>query len=346
MAFLLTLEGLLWLSGWFRWLSKGYPVLLAAAGVGVAGLLLILWFLLALVFHLGFQFSIRALLILAVVVAVPCSWLSWEIRKAKEQRALIIALHLDGGSITYDDPLIQLPSSRLVGPFPTWQRILLGDDFFNDVVEAHVYSDAQVASVSKLRHLHNLVLSSPGITDRALGFLGGLRELHELSLVATQIGDKALIGIGTLPHLRHLHISTYGYGPIYGPPMPVTQSTNIHIPTISDACLPYLSALSELQHLSLVGTSITDAGMPTLATMRQLTELELAGNFEVTDAAIPQLQKLTQLTSLSLSYTKITSDGEKTLRQALPNCEMRIYMSIPAEQEFNKSEGWTTPPAI
>ena len=35
---------------------------------------MLLWFLAALLFRLRFQFSLLSLLLLAVVVAVPCSW--------------------------------------------------------------------------------------------------------------------------------------------------------------------------------------------------------------------------------------------------------------------------------
>ena len=77
---LLVVEGLLWLSerlGWPVW-HKGYAVLTAVAAVGVALVLMLLWFAVALVFRWRFQFSIRSLLVLAVVVAIPCSWMAVE----------------------------------------------------------------------------------------------------------------------------------------------------------------------------------------------------------------------------------------------------------------------------
>jgi hypothetical protein len=75
---LLAVEGLLWLSEHFGWLSwyKGYAVLTAVASVGVAMLAMVVWFGLALVFRRRLQFSISSLLVLVVVVALPCSWLA------------------------------------------------------------------------------------------------------------------------------------------------------------------------------------------------------------------------------------------------------------------------------
>ena len=85
---LLAVEVLLWLSERFGWLGwhKGYAVLTAVACVGVAMLLMVVWFAVALIFRWRFQFSMRSLLVLVVVVALPCSWLAVEMKAAREQR--------------------------------------------------------------------------------------------------------------------------------------------------------------------------------------------------------------------------------------------------------------------
>ena len=51
-------------------------------------LLMLVWIAIALVFGWRFQFSIRSLLVLTATAAVPCSWLSWEMKKAGEQREI------------------------------------------------------------------------------------------------------------------------------------------------------------------------------------------------------------------------------------------------------------------
>ena len=89
---LLALEGFLLLSAWFQWFSfnqhKGYTVLIAVASVAVFFVLMFLWFLTALVFRLRFQFSILALFLLTLVVAVPCSWLATEMKAARKQQGV------------------------------------------------------------------------------------------------------------------------------------------------------------------------------------------------------------------------------------------------------------------
>ena len=77
---LLVVVCLLWLSERFQWppWHKGYAVLTALAVVGAAFMGMLLWFFVSLLFRWRFQFSIWSLLVLAVVVAVPCSWLAVE----------------------------------------------------------------------------------------------------------------------------------------------------------------------------------------------------------------------------------------------------------------------------
>ena len=84
---LLVVEGLLWLSERYRWFwfneKKGWTVLIAVAVVGVAMLVMLVWFVVSLVFRWRFQFSIRSLLVLTVAVALPCSWLAVEMKAAE-----------------------------------------------------------------------------------------------------------------------------------------------------------------------------------------------------------------------------------------------------------------------
>ena len=87
---LLAVECLLWLSERFQWFGfnhqKGWTVLIAVASVGLAFVIILAWFVMALVFRWRFQFSIRSLLVLIVVVAVQCSWMTVEMKKVDRQQ--------------------------------------------------------------------------------------------------------------------------------------------------------------------------------------------------------------------------------------------------------------------
>src|SRR5208283_3638157 len=102
---LLAVECLLWLSERYRWFwfngHKGWTVLIGVAAVGVVMLVMLVWFVVALVFRWRFQFSIRSLLVLVVAVALPCGWLSVKMRHAEREREAAAAIEKLGASILW-----------------------------------------------------------------------------------------------------------------------------------------------------------------------------------------------------------------------------------------------------
>ena len=178
---LLALEGFLWLSERFRWFAfnqhKGYAVLVAVAAVAAFLLLMVGWCVLALLFRLRFQFSIRSLLVLTLAVAVPCSWLATEVKAARKQREAAERIEAAGGVIGYND---QFDSSRELTPGakppgPAWLRSLLGD----------------VTSVG---------LYGPEINDAVTEHLEGLPQLEILCIGGAEVGDAGLEHLqGTTP---------------------------------------------------------------------------------------------------------------------------------------------------
>ncbi len=102
------------------------------AAVGVFLLLMVLWFLAALVFRWRFQFSILSLFVLTVAVALPFAWLATEMKAAREQGKAVEEIKKLGGAVCYD---YEQDPRRHPGkpPEPTWLRGLLGDDLFANV---------------------------------------------------------------------------------------------------------------------------------------------------------------------------------------------------------------------
>ena len=133
---LLVVECLLWLSERFQWSSfnahKGWTVLLAVAVVGLAFLVVLFWFVAALLFRWRFQFSIRSLLVLTVAVAVPCSWMAVGMRAAKRQKDAVTEIKKLRGEVMYfyveaDGSRAYTNDSQHLGV--AWLRRLLGGDF-------------------------------------------------------------------------------------------------------------------------------------------------------------------------------------------------------------------------
>ena len=102
----LAVTGVLFLSEQFQWFAfnrhKGWTVLIAVAGVGVLVWLSLVWFVAALVLRRRFQFSVRSLLLLAVVVALPFSWLAVAMKHAREQKAMVAAIKKFHGQLIYE----------------------------------------------------------------------------------------------------------------------------------------------------------------------------------------------------------------------------------------------------
>ena len=296
---LLAVEVLLWLSERFGWLGwhKGYAVLTAVAVVCAAVLAILMWFAVCLHFRSRFQFGIRSLLILTVVVAVPCSWLTVEMKKAKEQMNTVNGLEVDcdwqidadGGSLPNAQP-----------PEPGLLRALLEDGFFDDVVGAKPRDDSQMERPKKLPKLQYLSLVAAKITDAGLQNLEGWSGPKALWLDCTEITD---VGLQHLEGLTRLESLTLG-------------STKV-----TDVGLQYLEGLTRLESLSLNGTKITDVGLQHLKRLSQLQDLDLR-NTAITDAGLRHLEGLTKIQSLQLFHTQVTSAGVAKLQQALPNCKI------------------------
>jgi hypothetical protein len=234
---LLAVEVLLWLSdrlGWPVW-HKGYAVLTAVAAVGVAMLVMLVWFAASLIFRWRFQFSIRSLLVLVLVVAIPSSWMRVEIELARRQSEAVKGIWHVAEAVDYDWQVV-------VGPAWLWN--LLGNDFFMNVNGVHIIDntvmDAGLEHLGGLGQLQVLTLSGTKVTDAGLVHLDELTQLKTLRLWGTNVTDAGLVHLKRLTKL---------------------QSLDVGGNAVTDAGLPYLAELSQLQTLYLWNTEVTDEGV-------------------------------------------------------------------------------------
>ena len=186
---LLAVEFLLFLSQWFRWLPKGWPVLIAVASVGVMVLGMFVWFGVAVVLGRRFQFSIRSLLLLVIVVAVPCSWLAVEMKKVRKETDVVEAIVGSGGDVLYEyqtvlyEDSVHKSGSPVIGEPPSfsWLRNLLGQNWFHNVTTVFIYSDNGLECLKELPQLEKAYAVGSQVTDRGLQKVetsGRLRKLY------------------------------------------------------------------------------------------------------------------------------------------------------------------------
>jgi hypothetical protein len=199
---LLLLEVLLWLSERFRWFGfnqhKGCTVLIGVTCFLAFLVLVFFWFIGALLLRWRFQFSIRTLLLLTIVVPIPCSWLASEMRAARRQEEAVEAIRRSGGIVMYDwETKARQPGNPLQPPRSAWLRTLLGDAFFAMVTEVYLEkadtTDGDLERLKGLTHLQVLFLDGMKVSDVGLEHLKALTQLRHLRLEnGTKVGDAGL----------------------------------------------------------------------------------------------------------------------------------------------------------
>ncbi len=298
---LLAVEGLLLLAEPLHCFSKGWPAITAIAAVAAALLLMFFWFLLALLFHCRFQFGIRALLVLTLVVAILCSWLATEMKQARKQQTAAQAVVDARGNVMYDYQRDRYDTTSRP-PTAVWLRALLGDDFFVSVAAVDFssvgVSDDELACIKGLNRLPKLVLTGTEVGDAGLQHLEGLTQLQALYLGRTNVSDAGLAHLKGLTRLRELSL--------------------FHT-RVGDAGLQCLEGLTRLHYLKIDWTKVDDAGLEHLKGLPQLEVLYL-GYTKVSDAGLPRLKGLTRLQLLDLYGAPVTKAGVQRLKQALPKC--------------------------
>jgi len=162
---LLAVQVFVLLSQRFQWFAfnekKGWTVLIAVGAVGLAVLVMLVWFGACLLVRRRFQFSFRSLLLFVVVVSAPLGWFAWEMGKARRQREAVEAIGKAGGEVYFDCQRDEW-RGRIRGGAPTtpaWLRKLLGDDFFRNVVL--VNGGFGVFGDNDARHLQELMNVEP-----------------------------------------------------------------------------------------------------------------------------------------------------------------------------------------
>ena len=153
------------------------------------------------------QVSVRALMILVLVLGGGLGWIAHLARQAQIQRNAVTAVRKVGGSVLYDwqfengkvrvKPGTNIISDKVPG-WPKWIVDRLGVDAFGSVTDVSFRrppkrpsSDeisealAQVGHLSRLKHL-SLVLTP--VNDAGLAHLEGLSNLESLDAPRAQWG--------------------------------------------------------------------------------------------------------------------------------------------------------------
>lgn len=223
LAAVLLMQGVLFLSGQYRWFwfneRKGFTVLIAVTATA-ACLILLLALCVAVSRYLKTkaQFGLATLLLMVVVMAIPCGWLAREMELARQQAAIVNGFLEPGPGVVCCSGYPHAPTVRftalsksqaLVQPNGRdWLVSLFGQDFFADVCWVHLWQadDSDLVKLKSLTRLELITLPNTQVTDRGLAALKELKNLQRVQLDRTLVSDVGLEHLKMLPRLEALHV--------------------------------------------------------------------------------------------------------------------------------------------
>jgi hypothetical protein len=272
---LFIVEIVLVFSEWFHWFpfneTKGMTVCIAIACIFVTIVALLIWFLVSTLCQLRFQFTIRHLLALTFVVAIPFSWLAVELKRASAQKYAIKEIYKLHGDVRhqYFSCFIRLDPSyrdRLAGVF--------GVEFVDDVIDVRFIDAGDVGAglsiITQFPYLQTLSLQGSQFSENDFKCIKSLVTLDTLCLKDTHINDSMLENLEELSLLQELDL----------------ENTDI-----TDAGLIHLKGLSKLKTLILSKNNITNEGIKYLQKLPNLKLIRLHET-KVTDEGAESLRQL------------------------------------------------------
>ena len=258
------------------------------------------------------RFSLRSMLLLVLVIAIP---LGWKVNRSRNQRIVVAELRKLNARIIYDYQIVNgIYVPNLPQPGPKWLTDLLGKEYFIEVyhvaVDGPQVNDKTIVLISKLPGVVSVALvgrtSGAGITDDGMAHLAEMANLENLALRSNRITGTGLM------HLRWLR----------------RLKTLVSSGRITDEALEQISKLEhlELLHLSQAA-QVTDRGLAHIAKLTNLQSLRLEGGgqrdcMRITDEGLVNLYGLKNLGFLSLNSTEVTQAGIVSLKEALPKCKI------------------------
>ncbi len=206
-----------------------------------------------------FQFSLRTLLVLMLILPISLGWLAQARMKSQRQWNAVYQLRQLGAEVL-SAPGSDLNVSSISVPqrAPAWQR-LIGIDLpvhlNHCFCQSDTFSDEDALPLKELPHLQSLSLLRSQLTDETSATIGRLKELKILNYGSSHLTDKSLSQLAKCPQLEALVF--------------------INVP-VTDQGLSALENHPALRLLVCHSPLITDAGIASVATCQNLEELTVS----------------------------------------------------------------------
>jgi hypothetical protein len=169
-------------------------------------------------------------------------------------------------------------------------------------------------------------LGSPKFdNDELAGLIDALQPAERLDLYLQYSGvaDDGLAQLAQLPQLGNLSLGCRITDHAWPCLVQFTGLTGLHFfkSKLTDGPLENLEHLTQLRSLALECKKITDAGIAHLACLPDLEFLDLRET-KLTDAGTVHLTGMTKLRDLWISGPGVSADGERRLKEAIPEIDV------------------------
>jgi len=295
--------------------------------------------------------AVMAVIVLASLI------LGWQINRARATRRAIRAGEAAGGKVLFNDFDPSRSRTNRLSWVPRWMVVLLGVEYFHDVVNVYVsnqdtwddeasrhllafsrlerfsnyeirpygrkpgITDATLSVLASLPSLRDLVLVGNGITDKGVRLLGSCRSLKSLTIWSDTLGGAGLADLANLPMLRELDL--------YSCPIDddgvnaLARLTNLEILEFGHEAKDcqrrcvWNSPWHKLRILTLFAADLRHADWASLPRLTTLESLDLSGT-NISDADLPAFANLKSLQELDLEHAKVSIRAVDALRAKLP----------------------------
>ena len=282
--------------------------------------------------------SVRTLMLLVLVIGGP---IGWKARSATHQRRSVEAIRRMGGSVGYDWQGVswegqESDAAPPQGPAaPRWARRLLGDEYFQEVVEVDLLPGClgegpagdpqevealmrkqmaareadQLACLDGLDRLEWLSLSQFGeLKAEGLARLGRLGRLR--GLVIEEVDDRVAASLGHLTRLEWLYA--------HAKERPGASDQDIEAGRASiPVDLAFLDQMSRLRVLTFFDIAVDDEAMGRIGRLERLEDFSATASEKLTDAGMAHLRRLKSLKTIELlpapKITDVGMAGQKSL---------------------------------
>jgi hypothetical protein len=189
-----------------------------------------------------------------------------------------------------------------------------------------------LAKLANARHLKDLCLRGPEVTDETVQGLADISQLQSVSLVITSVTTAGLSPLRKLHNLKafEIYLSPAIDDQVFTylePHKPQLEMLSFYQSSLTDAGLVHIGDMRRLRWLALENAQVTDAGLAHLAELTELEELRLPGT-KITDAGLHHISRLPKLKWLYLVGNNISKQGLEELAK-LPKLELLILWDIP-----------------